>query len=112
MKHYKEPMSLSQIMGVLHTGFYRRAIFMYWEGHKYWRSPIGYGASSSEGTIRSALIASDKITEDFILLPSISARSGGSNSDILNEQFNKIESAEVYAEYVAENIDILTIKKG
>lgn len=109
IKDYKEPMSIAEVAGVLHTGFYRRMIFRYWEGHKDFNQWHGYGSVGSEND--AIRILRKEIDDDFLYLPSVGEKSGGSDSKGMMESFSDIESAERYAEYVDEHIETLTIKR-
>ena len=48
VKDYKEPMSIARLAGILHTGFYRRLIFRYWEGLKHFKASVSEKTGGSE----------------------------------------------------------------
>lgn len=108
VKGYKEPMSIAHMAGILHTGFYRRLIFRYWEGHKNFNSYSGYGRTGSDKNAIDAVKQSGFVDEDFVYLPSITEKEGGSYSKTLGSRFRNIQDAEEYAKDVQDRIEDLT----
>lgn len=108
VKGYKEPMSIAHMAGILHTGFYRRLIFRYWEGHKNFNSYSGYGRVGSDKNSIDAVKQSGFVDEEFVYLPSITEKEGGSYSKTLESRFSNVQDAEEYAKDVQDRIEELT----
>lgn len=107
IKDYDEIMPISNLSGLLHVGFFRRLIFLYWEGHQKWGKPYGYGKCPSRGTNVAEIKKMDCLdSEHWLYLPSITERQGGSYG-IQGDAFRTTHDAKNYADYVSNNIEKL-----
>jgi len=108
IKDYDQHLPMTELAGMLHTGFYRRIGFAFWETHPLWKQPFGHGRSPAGAVTKQWAKEHHAIdeTENFVYLPSITEAKGGW-SGIMRTGFDGFDEAKEYAEYVSENIEDL-----
>lgn len=112
IKHYQDNLPLSRLAGVLHSSFFRRIVFMYWEGHEDWRKPDGYGNVMYKRAILKALRETDNlIEEECLFLPAITEKTGADGSWTGEHGFTNNQYAKDYADYITDHIEELTIRR-
>lgn len=111
IKDYKQPLSMAEVAGIIHTGFFRRIFWGMAENHKWGRGKtVGNTSVSSDTDILKGLKVAECITDNFIYLPSITEQQGGTMG-LRGNDFQEYESAKQYIADVMNNLDKLTVLK-